>query len=355
MPLSCLFFRKRTQMANQKEVLYLSVNDDKTCFACGTEFGFRAYSSDPLRQLVRHDIPDCGGIGQVYMLKMTNLVAIVGTGKHMKYPMNRVYIWDVSQKKAVLEFTFSSPILNVKMRKDMIIVVLRNKIYAYSFPNDPTLLFSHNTRENKKGICEISSALDNQWCIFPGPKVGSIQVLDIKQLGVSSTPSIINAHQHEIACLALNQHGTLIATASRKGTLIRVFELKTRRQTIELRRGADPAALYCINFSADSAYLCASSDKGTVHIFALKEPSKNKKSALSKVGLFGNYGESQWGIANFSVQAESPCLCVFGAGSRVIAVCFDGSFHKYVFTKDGNCNREEYDLFLDVGDNRDFT
>ena len=33
-----------------------------------------------------------------------------------------------------------------------------------------------------------------------------------------------------------------------------------------------------INFSNDSAYLCASSDKGTVHIFALRDTSLNRRS-----------------------------------------------------------------------------
>ena len=32
------------------------------------------------------------------------------------------------------------------------------------------------------------------------------------------------------------------------------------------------------------------------------------------------------------------------------AVCVDGTFHKYVFVPDGNCNREAYDVFLDVDD-----
>ena len=342
-------------MSSNNDILYLSLNYDKCCFACGTENGFSAYNIEPLSQLIRQDIPDCGGIGQVHMLKRTNLVALVGNGKHMKYPRNRVYIWDAGQKKSVLEYTFSSAVLNVKLRKDMILFVLQNKLYVYSFPNNSQLLICYNTRENLKGICEISSGLDNEWCVFPGPKAGSIQLadLDIKQIGVSSSPCIINAHQHEIACVAINLHGTLVATASKKGTLVRVFEIKTKRQTIELRRGADAAALYCINFSADSAYLCASSDKGTVHIFALKDPSKNKRSTFSKVGLFGNYAESQWGLANFSVQAECPCICVFGKGCSVIAICYDGSFQKYVFTKDGNCNRESFDLYLELGDDRE--
>lgn len=42
-------------------------------------------------------------------------------------------------------------------------------------------------------------------------------------------------------------------------------------------------------------------------------------------------------------------LCL-GPGHSVIAVCVDGTFHKYVFTTDGNCNREAYDVYLDIGD-----
>lgn len=34
-----------------------------------------------------------------------------------------------------------------------------------------------------------------------------------------------------------------------------------------------------ITFSADSAFLCASSDKGTVHIFAIKNMSLNRRSS----------------------------------------------------------------------------
>jgi len=343
-------------MNYNKEILSLNMNEERSCFVCGTENGFEAYNMEPLAHLARQEIPDCGGISKIYLLKRTNLLAFVGTGKNIKYPKNKVIIWDASIKKAVTEYKFNSTILNIKLTKEMLLVVLSDKLYSYSFPNDSKLLFCFKTRDNFNGICEISYGLDNQWCVFPGPNVGSIQLvnLDMKQLGVSSSPCIINAHQHEIACVAINQQGTLVATASKKGTLIRVYEIKTKRQSIELRRGADPAALYCINFSADSAYLCASSDKGTIHIFALKDTAKNKRSTLSKVGLFGNYLESQWGLANFSVQAECPCICVFGPGSSVIAICYDGSFHKYVFTKDGNCNRESYDQFLVMGEDRDF-
>lgn len=62
--------------------------------------------------------------------------------------------------------------------------------------------------------------------------------------GSSSAPVTINAHQGELACLAVNPQGSMVATASNKGTLIRVWDVARRSQLVELRRGSDPATLY---------------------------------------------------------------------------------------------------------------
>lgn len=43
------------------------------------------------------------------------------------------------------------------------------------------------------------------------------------------------------------------------------------------------------------------------------------------------------------------CTYVF----YISAICLDGTFHKYVFSQDGNCNRESFDVFLDVCDDDD--
>jgi len=63
-------------------------------------------------------------------------------------------------------------------------------------------------------------------------------------VGSSSAPVTINAHASELVCLAINQKGTMIATASIKGTLVRVFDTIKRCLIHELRRGSDPAFLY---------------------------------------------------------------------------------------------------------------
>jgi len=54
-----------------------------------------------------------------------------------------------------------------------------------------------------------------------------------------------------------------------KGTVIRVWDTNTGEQIAKLRRGKDRAEINCLAFSKDSAWLCVSSDKGTVHVFGL--------------------------------------------------------------------------------------
>ncbi|XP_021165816.2 WD repeat domain phosphoinositide-interacting protein 4 isoform X1 [Fundulus heteroclitus] len=384
-------------MAQQRGVNSLQFNQDQSCFCCAMETGVKIYNVEPLMEKGHLDHEQVGSVALCSMLHRSNLLALVGGGVNPKFSEISVLIWDDAQEsrdpkdKLVLEFTFTKPVLAVRMRHDKIIIVLKNKIFVYSFPDNPVKLFEFDTRDNPKGdhsslplythssywvifynsdlllagICDLCPSLEKQLLVFPGHKCGSLQLVDLSNTkpGTSSAPFTINAHQSEIACVALNQPGSVAASASRKGTLIRLFDTTTRDKLVELRRGTDPATLYCINFSHDSSFLCASSDKGTVHIFALKDTKLNRRSALARVGkvgpVIGQYVDSQWSLASFTVPAECACICAFGKNTSknvnsVIAICVDGTFHKYVFTPDGNCNREAFDVYLDICDDDDF-
>ncbi|ESP03877.1 hypothetical protein LOTGIDRAFT_185244 [Lottia gigantea] len=341
-------------MAEDRGVINICFNQDYSCFVCSTESGIRIYNTDPLTHKLRIGAENVGSIGYAEMLFRTNLLVIVGGGKIPKFDEKAVLVWDMKgkdEKESILmDITFSQPVVGVKVLRDRLIVILRNQVHVFSFPNEPQKLYTFSTGDNPKGLCSVSCY--GKILVFPGIKCGSVQIVDLETTQPSQTvsPVTINAHQNALACLTVDQKGTLIATASRKGTLIRVFDLLSKKLAVELRRGADPAMLYCLSFSPDSSFLCASSDKGTVHIFAVKDTSLNKKSKFQKMGFLGPYVESLWGLASFTVPAERACVCAFSSNQSVIAVCVDGTFHKYVFNTDGNCNREAYDVYLDMGD-----
>lgn len=79
----------------------------------------------------------------------------------------------------------------------------------------------------------------------------------------------IVAHESAIAFLSMNIDGSLLATASDKGTLIRLYRTDTGEFLHEVRRGSDKAEIYSVCFNSNSKLLACSSDKGTIHIFSL--------------------------------------------------------------------------------------
>ncbi|XP_058807126.1 WD repeat domain phosphoinositide-interacting protein 4-like [Phymastichus coffea] len=345
-------------MSAAKGILGLRFNQDQGCFTSCMESGLRVYNIEPLVEQAHFDNELMGSIGIAEMLWRSNLIAVVGGGTRPKFADNTVLIYDDLAKKFIMEITFASPIKALRLRRDKLVVALQREIHVFSFPVPTRRLLTLETRDNPMGLMEIATlaTAKKQLLAFPGHKLGSVQLVDLgaTEAGTSSAPTTLAAHQGAIACIAVNPEGTMVATASTQGTLVRVWDSLRKQLLIELRRGADPATVYCITFSKDSEFLCASSDKGTVHIFALKDTRLNRRSTFSNIGFLGNYVDSQWALATFTVPPECACVCAFGKGSSVIAVCMDGTFHKYVFTSDGNCNREAFDVFLDICDDDEF-
>jgi len=197
---------------------------------------------------------------------------------------------------------------------------------------------------------------------------------------MTTNVSIIPAHTGRLSCLSVNSDGSKCASASEKGTLIRVFNTSSGKLLNELRRGVDRAEIYSIAFNQDSTRLCVSSDKGTVHIFNLDailgngashspnngaayygeivvnnpmlspSPSGNRQSSFSFMkDLLPKYFSSEWSFAHFKLMVDCRCICGFGQESNtIIVICADGSCYKFLFDprKGGECVRENYAKFL---------
>lgn len=95
---------------------------------------------------------------------------------------------------------------------------------------------------------------------------GDVIIFDL----VSLQPTmVIEAHKNGIAALALSPDGLLLATASEKGTIIRIFNVMGGFKLYQFRRGTYSTKIYSMSFSEDNRFLSVCSSSKTVHIFKL--------------------------------------------------------------------------------------
>ncbi|MED6111803.1 Autophagy- protein 18a [Stylosanthes scabra] len=353
--------------AELTSLLHVSFNQDQACFAAATDNGFRIYNCDPFRELFRREF-DGGGIGHVEMLFRCNILALVGGGSHPQYPPNKVMIWDDHQGRCIGELSFRAPVRGVRLRRDRIVVVVEQKIFVYNFA-DLKLLHQIETVANPKGLCAVSHSSDYLVLACPGLVKGQIRVEHYAQKKTKFIP----AHDSRIACFALTLDGQLIATASCKGTLIRIFDTDSGTLLQEVRRGANVAEIFSLAFSSAAQWLAVSSDKGTVHVFSLKvnsnvpdheksqhssssdaaitpsSPSSSSRSFIKFKGVLPKYFSSEWSVAKFHLNEGSHYTVAFGLQKNTVVILgMDGSFYRCQFDPGhgGEMTQLEYHNFL---------
>ncbi|PQQ10829.1 autophagy-related protein 18c [Prunus yedoensis var. nudiflora] len=299
--------------------------------------------------------------------------------RQFQYPPNKVMIWDDHQSRCIGEFSFRSEVRSVRLRRDRIVVVLEHKIYVYNFM-DLKLLHQIETVANPRGLCCLSHHPNTSVLACPGLQRGQVR---IEHFGLNMT-KLINAHDSHIACFTLTMDGLLLATASTKGTLIRIFNTMDGTRLQEVRRGVDRAEIYSIALSPNVQWLAASSDKGTVHIFSLRvrvfgedlsahsnsaqgpamfqqnssnaldplisqNTGANSSSSLSFMrGVLPKYFSSEWSFAQFHLPEDTQFITAFGSQNTVIIVGLDGSFYRCSFdpVNGGEMLQQEYVRFL---------
>ena len=148
------------------------------------------------------------------------------------------------------------------------------------------------------------------------PATGDVLLFSTRSLTVAN---VIQAHKSPISFLSVNAAGTLLATASDKGTVIRVWSIPGAEKLYQFRRGTREARIYSINFNLVSSLLCVSSAHDTVHIFKLGQGhgrgSAGAQSPSSPSGSVDSREGSQGLDGGYEAYAEkkkgSSVSCVF--------------------------------------------
>ncbi|KAL0569375.1 autophagy protein [Marasmius crinis-equi] len=237
-----------------------------------------------------------GARGIVEMLFCTSLIALVGAADVPQSSPRKLQIVNTKRQSMICELLFPSSILAVKMNRKTLVIVLELEIYIYDISN-MRLLHVIETTPNPDAICALSPSADNSYLAYPSPVPSPTSPLSTAGAGSSnapaSTPStpgtstnqsgdvllfstrsltvanVIQAHKAPISFLSLSSNGSLLATSSEKGTVIRVWSVPGAEKLYQFRRGTREAKIYSMNFNSVGSLLAVSSAHDTVHIFKL--------------------------------------------------------------------------------------
>ncbi|CZT04271.1 hypothetical protein WAI453_009689 [Rhynchosporium graminicola] len=304
---------------------FVTFNQDYSCLAVGTSRGFRIYHTEPFSKIFSSDD---GNVALIEMLFSTSLVALILSPRHL-------VIQNTKRSSIICELTFPSAVLAVRLNRKRLAVVLEEEIYLYDISN-MTLLYTIATSPNPNAICALAPSSENCYIAYPLPKPreetgdkrpshapplstfvaptsGDVLIFDCSKL---EALNVVEAHRAPLSCIALNNDGTLLATSSETGTIIRVFSLPKGTKLYQFRRGTYPSTIYSMSFNLSSTLLCVSSTTDTVHIFRLGGPAlvspdspKSPTERWSRSRSYDSGVESPTtGTSPGSDNAEAPAI-----------------------------------------------
>ncbi|KAG9311918.1 WD40 repeat-like protein [Chiua virens] len=264
-------------------MLFANFNQDYSCISVGTRKGYSITNCDPFGRV--YTMND-GARGIVEMLFCTSLIALVGAADQPQSSPRKLQIVNTKRQSMICELLFPSSILAVKLNRKTLVIILETEIYTYDISN-MRLLHVIETAPNPDAICALSPNAENSYLAYPSlipspstsvpaptsqpsappqPAAGDVLLFSTTTLTVTN---IIRAHKSPLSALAISPSGTLLATASDKGTVIRVWSIPSAERLWQFRRGTREARIYSMSFNAVGSLLAVSSAHDTVHIFKL--------------------------------------------------------------------------------------
>ncbi|XP_035907988.1 WD repeat domain phosphoinositide-interacting protein 2 [Anopheles stephensi] len=247
---------------------FVNFNQDCSSLAVGSKNGYSLFSLNSVDQNLDQIYTSLGeDICLVERLFSSSLVAVVSLNAPRK-----LKVCHFKKGTEICNYSYSNTILAVKLNRSRLVVCLEESLYIHNIRDMKVVHTIRDTPPNKTGLCALASDSDHCYLAYPGSAtVGEVQIFDAVNLHAKI---MIPAHDSPLAAIAFSQIGTEIATASEKGTVIRVFSVSDGSKLFEFRRGVKRCvSIASLAFSTCSKYLCCSSNTETVHVFKLERVS----------------------------------------------------------------------------------
>lgn len=275
-------------------VYFANFNQDCTSLAVGTKKGYKLFSLNSIDSLETTYEYDLEEIYIVERLFSSSLVVVVT----LKAP-RLLKVCHFKKGTWICQYSYSNTILAVKLNRSRLVVSVEGSLFIHNIRDLKVLHTIRDTPPNPSGLLTLSISTENCFLAYPGSgTIGEVQIFDASNLHAKT---MIPAHNSPLAALAFSPSGKELATASEKGTVIRVFNVADGTKLFEFRRGVRRCvSISSLVFSSDANYLCCSSNTETVHIFKLEDPKETVRPETEEnTGWMGLFSKAVTMSANY--------------------------------------------------------
>ncbi|KAF6070456.1 WD domain, G-beta repeat family protein [Candida albicans] len=287
----------------------LSFNPDYSSISVSTSDGFKIFNCEPFGEFYSQDTPARFPTAFLKMLFSTSLTIVVPqTQDNLGNRLLKIY--NLKQNLKICELNFPSSIIDIKLNRKRLLVVLdTGQLYIYDLSCVrllKILQLSFNEHDGDQKFIGDLSADDSSWLIIPVQSTNNqTDLLNAETGSQPSTPKltpsdsdikkdsegwvvvydtinlapvvIFEAHHSTIARICISHRDNKVATASIKGTIIRIFDLKEFEGKVKvhkvknLRRGHNLVKVNSLSFHNDNHILGCGSESNTIHLFKIHE------------------------------------------------------------------------------------
>ena len=336
----------------KNKILYLSFNKDRNCLSLGMQTGYRIYDLTKKDSFFFYERIFGKGVGIIEMLEKTNILGLVGGGEEPLDMKSKLIIFDDKEGKNIAYLIFKSDVLNLRLKRDKILVICKDFIYLVDTLNFKSIDTISLNIENTKSI-SFAFTLE--------PEVNKLAYNDTNE---EKNKIIINTYEEQskknslelkanyknnniISCMEFDKEGKVIAVTAKNLEYLIVY--RTADGIPLCKCNIDNQSVNClyISFEGNNDFLCVSLDSGEVNIFNLKK-AKNRLNN----GLAQNKKDMKEEIWSKFYLPEKKVICTFTGEEigkeHIICIGTKGNYYlaKFDSNKSGNLAQKIEEKFF---------
>lgn len=329
----------------------ISFNQNYSLVSIGTNRGYKIIQLNPV---LLHEKNLLGSISHCELSFRSNLLALVGGGSLPKFTSKKVVIYNDKEDSIESEYKFSTEVLNVKFKKNYIIIVCEKKIYVFNLITSQNI-DTFDTLNNNKGIIAVNGCPEKTIIAFPIEYEDiSKGYVGIKNYKTNKYFSLLVFEEH-ISYMEMDYYGLILATVNEKGTIIRLHNIEEKTIIYECKRGRDKAIVNYMCFDLNYNYFGITSNKGTIHLWKLEDIvfKEINNEGVSYIVSKTNKYKTDFSFAKIKMN-KINCVFCFRPGDRILIITQDEKYFESKFDKKGgNFTANEIKDFYQLKDKKD--